>query len=292
MKTFKHLFDKVHHRQSSKMASPFAVVICHGSYHTPEPYQPFLDALKSKGIEGYCPQLPTSDLTKLDVGDPENPDFERDPPAAGLPQPADDVKTIQAVLKNLIKDGKKVVLIGHSSGGFAATASATPDVQAKNLKAGGVIGIFFVSAFVIPLNESVDSFFQPKDGSPPVIPPYCKFHKHGVAGLVSTNEGAKYFFNGLEEAKAKYYESKLTASTVFRTVLENDAYAALPCTYLVTEEDVALPAAYQEGMVALQNQRPGVDIRIVRAPTGHSPHLSWTDGLVTEVQSFGKIVLG
>jgi len=83
----------------------------------------------------------------------------------------------------------------------------------------------------------------------------------------------------------------LTASPVFKTVLENDAYAALSCMYLVTENDLALPAAYQEGMVALQNQRDGVDIDIVKCPSGHSPHLSWTDGMVAEVQKFGKSVL-
>jgi hypothetical protein len=35
--------------------------------------------------------------------------------------------------------------------------------------------------------------------------------------------------------------------------LQNDAYVALPCTYLVAENDLALPPAYQEGMVSLQN---------------------------------------
>jgi len=275
-------------------SSEFVVVVVHGSYHTPEPYQPFLDALKAEGIDGYCPQLPSSDLSKMDVGDISNPDFDRDPPANGYPQPADDVKVIHTLLEKLInKEAKKVVLIGHSSGGFTATASATPEFQAKNRKtgSGGIVGIFYIAAFLIPVGESVHSFFQPKDGSPPVVPPYCIFHKHGAAGLASTNEGAKYFFNDVDEAKAKYYESTLTASPVFSTVLTNDAYTALPAKFLVTENDQALFAAYQEGMLALQNQRPGVDIAIVKAPAGHSPHLSWTKGLVAEVKSFGESVL-
>jgi hypothetical protein len=108
----------------------------------------------------------------------------------------------------------------------------------------------------------------------------------------TSNAAYSYFFNGLDEAKAKYYESTLTASAIFTTVLQNDAYAALPCTYLVAEYDLALPPAYQEGMVALQNQRAEVEIKIVRCPSGHSPYLTWTEGLVTEVQNFGKLVLG
>ena len=161
------------------MSPSFAVVICHGSYHSPEPYRPFMDALKAKGLEAYCPQLPSSDLTKMNVGDVSNPDYSRDPPPGGYPQPADDIKVIVTLLRQLIiEDGEKVVLFAHSSGGFAATASAIPELQAKNRKegTGGIVGIFYATAFLIPVGESVHSFFQPKDGSPPVIPPYCDFH--------------------------------------------------------------------------------------------------------------------
>jgi hypothetical protein len=83
----------------------------------------------------------------------------------------------------------------------------------------------------------------------------------------------------------------MTASPVLHTVLKNDAYAVVPSIYLVTENDLALPAVYQEGMLALQNQRDGVDIQIVRCPSGHSPFLTWTEELVAEVKKFGEAVL-
>ena len=157
------------------------VVICHGSYHTPIPYKPFLAALEAQGIEGYCPQLPTSDLTKLNVGDPLHPDYNRDPPLGGYPQPANDAATIDDLLNRLIAgEGKNVLLIGHSSGGGSATAAAIPELQARTRQAkklpGGIVGIFYECGFMIPIGESVNSFFQPKDGSPPVLPPYCQLH--------------------------------------------------------------------------------------------------------------------
>ena len=161
------------------MPPNFAVVVCHGSYHTPEPYQPFLDALKANGIEAYCPQLPSSDLSKLDIGDVFNPNFDRNPPEGGYPQPADDTKIIQELLQRLIEgENKNVILIGHSSGGFTAALSAIPKYQAKNRarSSGGIFGVFYACGFVVPVGESVHTFFQPKDGSPPVVPPYCKFH--------------------------------------------------------------------------------------------------------------------
>lgn len=75
------------------------------------------------------------------------------------------------------------------------------------------------------------------------------------------------------------------------TVLENDAYTAVPCAYLVTENDLALPAAYQEGMVAMQSHRVGVDLSVYRCPAGHSPHLTWTTGMVAIVGDFGRQVV-
>lgn len=113
-----------------------------------------------------------------------------------------------------------------------------------------------------------------------------------MEGLGTSNEAAKYFFNGLDEEKARYYESIMTASPVLNSVLENDAYSVVPSIYLVAANDLAISAAYQEGMVALQNQRDGVDIQVLKYPGGHSPHLTWTKELVAEVKEFGEAVLG
>jgi alpha-beta hydrolase superfamily lysophospholipase len=109
--------------------SLFAVVLCHGSYHTPPPYQPFLSLLQEKGIEAYCPQLPSSDPTKLNIDSISNPDYDRDPPPGGYPQPADDAEVIKKLLRKLIiEERKSVISMGHSSGGFTATAAAIPEL--------------------------------------------------------------------------------------------------------------------------------------------------------------------
>lgn len=109
-----------------------------------------------------------------------------------------------------------------------------------------------------------------------------------MEGLLSTKDGSQHFFNGLDEQTAKYYEATLTASPVFTTILENDAYTALPCAYLLTENDLALPLAYQEMMVGLQQARAGVRMTVYRSPCGHSPHLVCTDELVANVKEFAE----
>lgn len=165
----------------SSTEASFVVVICHGSYHTPKPYQPFLTALEAQGIEAYCPQLPSSDLSKMNIGDTSNPDYDRDPPPNGYPQPADDAETLNELLSQLVLESSKdVLLVGHSSGAFTASMAAVPELQAKTRKtkgaSGGIIGILNYSGFLIPVGDSVHGFFQPKDGSEFVTPPYCQFH--------------------------------------------------------------------------------------------------------------------
>ncbi|KAL1849191.1 hypothetical protein Daus18300_013348 [Diaporthe australafricana] len=274
------------------MASPIipnlAVVLCHGSYHTPAPYTPLLDAFKARGIDAHCPQLPTADLAKLDVGDINDPDFDRAPPPGGYPQGEEDRQAVLEVLQPLVDAGKNVLIIAHSSGGWVATEVARPELQAKARAAkglsGGVVGIFYMGAFVIPVGESITSFFQPKDGSF-VTPPFMTFHKHGAAGLGTIVQAEKFLFNDVDPAVAQKYAAGLTASPILTTKLSNDAYSALPCAYLVLEGDLTLPKEYQEGMVGLQGQKTG-EFTIYRCPAGHSPHLSWTEGVADTAVEF------
>jgi len=53
----------------------------------------------------------------------------------------------------------------------------------------------------------------------------------------------------------------MTASPTLRTVLEDDAYLALPCVYLLTEHYLGLPASAQERMLTWQNMRDEVDTK-------------------------------
>ncbi|KAK6068003.1 hypothetical protein SCUP234_11337 [Seiridium cupressi] len=180
-------------------------------------------------------------------------------------------------------------MVGHSAGGWVATQAAGPELQAKTQNdQGGIIGILYVGAFIIPIGESINSFFQPNDGHP-VVPPFMTFHRHGPAGLGTMVQPEKYLFNDLDAAEASKWANTLTASPILTTKLTNNAYASLPCAYLVLEGDLTLPKEYQDQMAALQGQKTG-PFTMYRCQSGHSPHLSWTSGFVDTIQDFvGKI---
>ncbi|KAJ5937089.1 hypothetical protein N7466_003539 [Penicillium verhagenii] len=266
-----------------------AIVICHGSYHTPAPYEPFVQSLISKGYETYCPPRPTADPNRHNVGHIKNPDYDRGPGPDGLPSDYEDVAMVNKVLERLIKEeSKEVLLVAHSAGGWVATQAAIPELQRKtrqeNGQSGGLIGLFYYSAFVIPVNESINSFFQPKDGSF-IVPPWLKFYKHGAAGVATLVEPEKYLFNGLDAESAAKWSATLTASPINTGVLTNDPYSALPCAYLVLDDDLILPPAGQEAMIGLQSAN-GNTFTVFHAASGHSAHLTCTEQLVGRVTEF------
>lgn len=99
------------------MSKP-TVVLVHGGYHTPDIYAPFITSLQNANYEVHCPQLPTTNLKYL-VPDPSHPDFNYEPRTHKPPEQTQDADVIKALLKTLIDDhGKEVLLIAHSAGGL------------------------------------------------------------------------------------------------------------------------------------------------------------------------------
>jgi hypothetical protein len=98
-----------------------------------------------------------------------------------------------------------------------------------------------------------------------------------------------YLFNDLGSDVAQKWAGTLTASPILTTKLTNeDVYSDLPCGYLVLDGDLTLPKEYQEGMVAAQVAHSKVPFTMYHCPAGHSPHLSWTKGMVEVVQKFAE----
>ena len=96
-------------------------------------------------------------------------------------------------------------------------------------------------------------------------------------------------FNGLDTAEAEKWTATLTAAPINTGILTNDAYATLPCAYLVLDDDYVLLKEYQHAMVMEQKQL-GYDFTVYHAPTGHSPHLTWTKPLAENVAQFVDMI--
>jgi pimeloyl-ACP methyl ester carboxylesterase len=147
-------------------------------------------------------------------------------------------------------DGPTVVL-GHSYGGAVITEAVTAD--------SGVTQLIYLCAFLLDEGESL---LGAVGGAPP---PWWDIRGDHV--LPKTP--AEVLYNDVSpELTARSVPRILPqALTAFEQPLTNAAWKAVPSTYVICEQDEAIPPFAQEAMA----QRAG---EVLRMDTGHSPFLS------------------
>ena len=125
--------------------SPFTILIVHGSWHTPFFFTTIVEMLNARGYPVTVPQLPTCDPVA-----PHN---------AGLGLNADVVKISSEVIRLAEQESKDVLIVAHSYGGVIATAAVAPESskeqRSKEGKAGGILGILYLTAFLPQLGISL-----------------------------------------------------------------------------------------------------------------------------------------
>jgi alpha-beta hydrolase superfamily lysophospholipase len=111
------------------MSKP-SVVVVPGAWQKPAAFVTIVEKLTAAGYPSEHVSMPTVGGTEL--------------PLAGL---EDDVAAVQAVLTRLTKEGKKVVLVGHSSGGL---------VSSNAVVGFDGVSVIYLSAFMVSTFYSRD----------------------------------------------------------------------------------------------------------------------------------------
>lgn len=122
----------------------------HGSWHSPKHFEPIRAILEANGYPTECPRLPTYGPK----------------PAPPIVSFEDDVKAVQKLLTELIDEqGKDVIVVPHSYGGFVGTEAVLAAWSKKAREArglpGGVVHLFYICAFILPIGGST---YTPYDG--------------------------------------------------------------------------------------------------------------------------------
>ena len=126
------------------------ILLVQGSFQIPQVYNNLVQGLESQNYPVVHPKLPS-------CSDTESSDF----PKRSL---ADDAATIRAELGRLIEqEGRTVILVMYSYGGLVGSEAVTEALsyakrQFQGLR-GGVIHLFFYSAFLLNEGQSVLSAF-------------------------------------------------------------------------------------------------------------------------------------
>lgn len=131
------------------MSKP-TILLVPGAWHTPQHYGVLLGSLEKAGYSTLAGRLPS-----VGALDPRDKDV------------ATDTAHVRELLMSEIERGSEVLLLMHSYGGIPGAAAAKglsiSERQADG-KRGGVVGLLFISAFV--MNEG-DSMVKPGDEPAP-----------------------------------------------------------------------------------------------------------------------------
>ncbi|MGY1619143.1 alpha/beta hydrolase [Geodermatophilus sp. SYSU D00691] len=205
------------------------LLLVHGAWHGSWAWRALLDHLD--GVEVRTVDLPSAGPDPAALGD--------------LPA---DAEAVRGALAGI--DGPAVV-VGHSYAGAVVTEAVTPDSGAAHL--------VYLCAFLLDEGESLlgavggqaPPWWDVRDGHVAVRTPEEVFYDDCPADLTA-------------EAVGRLGVHSLAA---FEQPLSRAAWRSVPSTYVVCEDDRAIPVFAQEAMA----QRAGT---VVRMSGGHSPFLA------------------
>lgn len=187
----------------------------------------------------------------------------------GNPSMADDEAAIHTVVKKLVEEeGKSVVLVCHSAGGFLGSAAISGlSSKARNSKGetGGIGKIVFLTAGLGP------------EGHVHAPLPFMDFSRGN--GEMHPISPAETMFHDLEEGeKEKWMKGmKCQPSEGWDGTTTYCGWREVESVYLVCEGDRILPVKVQEMMAEMAGSR------IVRCASGHMVMLAMPEKVVEVV---------
>ncbi|KAJ5088315.1 hypothetical protein N7456_011931 [Penicillium angulare] len=217
------------------------IVIVPGAWLPPSFYGPFAQALKTAGYDVRYASYPS-----LDLKDPSATDCETD------------AKALAGTLRSIVEDeGKDVLLFQYSYAGMPGAAAAvglSRSQRAKEGKRGGIIGLLFIAAFVVPESLSCAGL---QGGN---LPPWILLDKPST-GLNIPDDPINNFAPDVDPTLARSLEADIKphSTLAFTSPQPHPAWADEEFRgqlgFIVTTKDRALPKEAQYGMMAATQQQ-------------------------------------
>jgi pimeloyl-ACP methyl ester carboxylesterase len=222
-----------------------SLLIVPGAWHKPDHFRRLVDELS--GIDVHTVTLTSSG----------------DDPAALRDMYAD----AEVIAQAAAAIDRPVVVVAHSYGGIPATQGLP---HANNVR-----HIVYLAGFQLRAGESLLSL----NGGSPV--PWARLHhRDGIGDYVEAMTPMTVFYNDVDTVTARWAVCELGYQSYasMRQQLTETAWETIPSTYVICEDDNAIPVAVQE----LIAQRAD-DVQ--RSSTSHSPFLSQPAELARLIRS-------
>jgi hypothetical protein len=225
------------------------IVLVPGAWHKVAQYSPLTNRLRDAGYEVHPVDYPSTGPN------PTHTTFEPD------------VKEISSVIESIADRGDDVMVVVHSAAGIIAGSAAKGHSKADREadgKNGGITHLVYIAAFAAPEGVSLyDATNGPGEW-------------HMIDGhLVRPEDPKKRFYNTCPDDVADMHVKDLQpfALCAFESKATYAAWKHIPSTYLLCENDQAIPVAAQEYMTTQE----GANFDVVRCKSDHSPFLGMPD---------------
>ena len=215
-----------------------SVLLVPGSWHGAWCYEAVADRLEQAGVAVTAIDLPSNDgVSGLD----------------------DDAAGIRAALEDI---DQPAVVVGHSYGGIAVSEGAAGATNA--------VGLVYLAAFMLDKGESLVDAMQHQ------LPDWIAVDE--AAGNHIARRSEEVLYGDCPPEVAADAAARLSPQSVaaIATPQTHAAWQSLPSTYLICDEDRAVPPLVQEAMSAR-----ATNVRRVQA--SHSPFLSRPDDVADVV---------
>ncbi|KAJ5280843.1 alpha/beta-hydrolase [Penicillium angulare] len=182
-----------------------------------------------------------------------------------------DISALRSLVENETDAGRDVLVVSHSWSGLPVSSALdglSKIEREKEGKKGGVLRIAFISAFLPTLGQSLIGAFG---GTPP------DWYIHNTESeTLTVADPVGRFFHDVPDGEE--WASKLRPHSWLTKLspATGTAYVTIPCSYLLCEDDQAIPFEVQKGMVE-QARGLGADIETESIKTSHTPWLVLPD---------------
>ncbi|CAD6443057.1 db0d3a80-74b1-41e9-887d-dba9a0fba3bb [Sclerotinia trifoliorum] len=243
-------------------------VLVPGAWHGPECFKPTADILKAKGYKVHGINL------KSVGASPPLDDF----------QP--DVEIIRNKVDSLLATSTPVIMVYHSYGGtvgsealanYLNTLPTSTNPSCPSSPPGLIRRLFYIASFCLPKSTSLKTFL----GDGPDWYVFSPDHK-----TVTCSAPYEIFYNDIEKMEAKKYVDALKEHSlnVFTSPVTAEPWRFIPSTYVVCEDDKAIPLKAQLGLIKqAQDIAAGSFDTIERTTSGHSPFISQPEWLAEKL---------
>ncbi|KAF2793223.1 alpha/beta-hydrolase [Melanomma pulvis-pyrius CBS 109.77] len=239
------------------MATKPQIVLIPGAWHTPAAFSTIIAKLEEAGYTVHTRQLPS-------VGNPK--------PPTDL---SEDIVAVQDLVTEAIGDGNDVVVVPHSWAGIVAGSGLVgygKKQREENGEKGGIVKGAYMCAFIVPEGVSLMDAIQHQ------IPEWWTIE---VCGPHSVANDPNIFYNDLSPSEQQKYFALIKSHAIATKYSKSTAasWKDIPTTYLLCEDDNAIPAFAQDLMTGGVKAMGG-EIEVERIKSSHSPYLSQPDVVV------------